>query len=151
MSQRLYLPPSEAAEMLGVTIRTIQRMVDDGRLTPDYGGRGGTQRFKVTELRRLKHGPKLAKKPPKGATHGLYVYTRYKCRCGICRDARSRYVAGRQQRTALKPSDKRHGKRSTYTTLGCRCARCTKANNDYAVERRLEREQARRDAAFDKL
>lgn len=130
--------------MLGVTIRTVQRMVDDGRLTPDYGGRGGTQRFRVSELRTIVRGPRVAKKPPKGITHGLYVYTRYKCRCGICRDARSRYVAGRSQRTVLKPGDSRHGKRSTYTTLGCRCPACKKANNDYSVDRR-------RDAEFDKL
>lgn len=155
MKRRLYLRPSETAQLLGVTVRTVQRMADDGRLTPDYGGRGGTQRFKLSQVRDLKAGayPRGAGKVPAGVKHGLYAYTRYGCRCGICRLARSNYVADRKvtPERPLAPDDERHGKRSTYTTLGCRCERCKKANSDYSTGRREERERMRRDHEFDQL
>jgi hypothetical protein len=139
--RRLYLLPSETAQFLGVTIRTVQRMVRDGRLEADYGGRGGTQRFLYSKVRDLKAGAnKGTRRVPAGVKHGLYAYTHYNCRCGICRLARSNYIADRKDEQVLAPDDPRHGKRSTYTTLGCRCERCKKANRDYSSERRRDRE-----------
>lgn len=141
--------------MLGVTPKTVQRMVADGRLAADYGGRGGTQRFKVTDLRQMLLGPHGRGGPVMKDTveHGLYAYTRYKCRCEVCRKARSDYVAKRHetQRQTLTRRDKRHGLRSTYTSLGCRCALCRRANTEYNATRRESARRAAAEVAFDRL
>jgi len=133
-TRKIYLTHDEAAEWLGVTRLTLAKMIGDGRIASDRG------RIKATTVRRFAMGTHRRIKPAPIAdiVHGLNGYTKYGCRCEICRKARSDYTKARRAGTRLARNDVRHGLRSTYTDLGCRCKRCTAANTEYAAIRRHE-------------
>lgn len=72
-------------------------------------------------------------------THGYGGYTNG-CRCGVCRDAKSAYMAKRRGQAFLNtgpvPDGLKHGARSTYEEHGCRCDECVaavRASSRYAT------------------
>lgn len=129
----------EARDVLGVSSRTLKKMVKDGRLTARTLA-SGRQRYKVSEIRAIVSPPRdrAAQKritvTVEGITHGLGGYTNHKCRCDVCRKARSSYVRAYRNSpdTDLPPDDTRHGKRSTYIMRGCKCDLCKEAVRQYA-------------------
>lgn len=147
----MWLNPDEARAFLGVTQRTLNKMVKDGRLTQRQLS-DGRYRYKASDIRAITM-PKRDTRPEnrvvvEGIAHGLYGYSRFGCRCAVCRKARSDYVREYRtsDRTDLPPGDPRHGKRSTYIMRGCKCELCMEAVRAYARGRqdaiRREREWA---------
>ena len=91
---------------------------------------------------------------PPGVNHGLYAYTRFRCRCAVCVQARRDYVHKRRHPVVSlerDPGDHRHGTRYAYVDLGCRCGRCTAANTIHQAGRRAAAARMRMEATFDEL
>jgi len=67
--------------------------------------------------------------------HGYSRYTRYRCRCAVCRAAATAYRREHRRRVRGKvPPEVPHGSFSTYTNYGCKCPSCRSANAE--VQRR---------------
>lgn len=52
-----YVPTGVAAKLLGVSIRSLQQWVKDGKLQPDYVTPGGHMRWDVERLREELRNP----------------------------------------------------------------------------------------------
>lgn len=138
--RRVWVRVSEAAELLGVSQRTLRQMVVDGRLPEDRLA-SGAKRYRMTDLRKLiasrKKPRRRVGRVVEGITHGLYGYTKFGCRCDVCKLARRNYVRSYREspESDLPPGDPRHGRRSTYVMRGCTCELCRQAVRDYAREK----------------
>lgn len=61
--------------------------------------------------------------------HGYSAYRNSKCRCALCTQAASAYMASwRAQKSGLPEGDPRHGTTNGYINYKCRCNDCCAAN-----------------------
>ena len=154
MTRRIYVYPDEAAQLLGITERTVWQMISDGRLPSSINTKGDT-RLKMSDIKMFALGPhrRVTPSPEAQITHGLYAYSKYKCRCEVCVKARSDYIKNRRATNAANQGEMilTHGLRYTYTEYGCRCDRCKAANALYAAQRRAVRKEMADGVDFSKL
>ena len=158
---RYYEHRGRAIELLGgkcVDCGGVELLEFDHRVARDkaynIGDKLGRVKFErlLTELAKcdLRCNPCHIKKtlqhgegsPERTTTHGdLAMYTRYKCRCDVCRKVYSDWRRLHRARKGItkgiykKPDHVKHGMVNMYWK-GCRCAMCRRANADIAKERR---------------